>query len=77
MIDNTKKIKEFHETLAFEKFSNNNAYRQANNVSPGKKPTSKMENQCLEKRKEIEIKKRKNIIKIHGVMMKKMNIMNN
>ena len=56
MIDNTKKIKEFHETLAFEKFSNNNAYRQANNVSPGKKPTSKMaEEQQKLKDKEIEL----------------------
>ena len=55
MIDNTKKIKEFHETLAFEKFSNN-AYRQANNASPGKKPTSKMaEEQQKLKDKEIEL----------------------
>ena len=56
MIDNTKKIKEFHETLAFEKFSNNNAYRQASSVSPGKKPTSKMaEEQQKLKDKEIEL----------------------
>ena len=55
MIDNTKKIKEFHESLAFEKFSNNNAYRQAS-VSPGKKPTSKMaEEQQKLKDKEIEL----------------------
>ena len=55
MIDNTKKIKEFHETLAFEKFSNN-AYRQANNAAPGKKPTSKMaEEQQKLKDKEIEL----------------------
>ena len=26
MMDNTKKRKEFNEALAFEKFSNNNAY---------------------------------------------------
>ena len=56
MIDNTKKIKEFHETLAFEKFSNNNAYRQGSGASPGKKPTSKMaEEQQKLKDKEIEL----------------------
>ena len=56
MIDNTKKIKEFHETLAFEKFSNNNAYRQSSSVSPGKKPTSKMaEEQQKLRDKEIEL----------------------
>ena len=56
MIDNTKKIKEFHETLAFEKFSNNNTYRQSSSVSPGRKPTSKMaEEQQKLKDKEIEL----------------------
>ena len=39
MIDNTKKIKEFHETLAFEKFSNS-SFRKSNYSN--KKPTSKM-----------------------------------
>lgn len=39
MIDNTKKIKEFHETLAFEKFSNNSFKK--NDISD-KKPASKM-----------------------------------
>ena len=41
MIDNTKKIKEFHETLAFEKFSNN-AFRKSNYSANATKPMNKI-----------------------------------
>ena len=40
MIDNTKKIKEFHETLAYEKFANTNSSKSNNKE---KKPASKMQ----------------------------------
>lgn len=50
MIDNTKKIKEFHETLAFEKFSNS-SFRKSNYSN--KKPTSKMAEE-QNKLKELE-----------------------
>ena len=50
MIDNTKKIKEFHENLAFEKFSNS-SFRKSNYSN--KKPTSKMAEE-QNKLKELE-----------------------
>ena len=69
MIDNTKKIKEFHETLAYEKFSNNNKKKDNikniininnnennennNNNIQNEKPASKMEEE-KQKLKELE-----------------------
>ena len=52
MIDNTKKIKEFHETLAYEKFASTNSHRNNN----GKKATSKMQEE-QNKLKELEDEK--------------------
>ena len=52
MIDNTKKIKEFHETLAYEKFASTNSFRKSN-YSNGKKPASKMQEE-QNKLKELE-----------------------
>ena len=49
MIDNTKKIKEFHETLAYEKFASTNSFRRTNE----KKPASKMQEE-QNKLKELE-----------------------
>lgn len=81
MIDNTKKIKEFHETLAFEKFSNNNAYRQSNSVSPGKKPTSKMaeEQQKLRDKEQELINTKKKTVHLNFcklVLLKKQSELN-
>jgi hypothetical protein len=63
MIDNTKKIKEFHETLAFEKFSNNSKKKDniknfinnniINDNNQTEKPASKMEEE-KQKLKELE-----------------------
>jgi chromosome segregation ATPase len=63
MIDNTKKIKEFHETLAFEKFSNNSKKKDniknfinnniINDNNQSEKPASKMEEE-KQKLKELE-----------------------
>jgi hypothetical protein len=66
MIDNKKKIKEFHETLAYEKFSNNNKKKDNikniininnnennNNNIQNEKPASKMEEE-KQKLKELE-----------------------
>jgi chromosome segregation ATPase len=62
MIDNTKKIKEFHETLAFEKFSNSSIKK--NNYGNNKKPTSKMaeeKDKLLELEKELARTKRRTV----------------
>jgi hypothetical protein len=64
MIENTKKIKEFHETLASEKFSSTGSLRQSKSSSMGKMPISKMaeEKQKLkEKELELNFTKKKNV----------------
>lgn len=62
MIDNTKKIKEFHETLAIEKFAKNSFRKTTFGHSSVSKPTSKLseEEKKLEELKQ-ELKKRKRV----------------
>ena len=65
MIDNTRKIKEFHETLAFEKFSKSTLRKTAFNLNTtssnnDNKPTNKIteeENRLTELNKELKKKK--------------------
>jgi hypothetical protein len=65
MIDNTRKIKEFHETLAFEKFSKSTLRKTAFNLNTSSsnnenKPTNKIaeeENRLAEMNKELKRKK--------------------
>jgi len=60
MIDNTKKIKEFHETLAYEKFAKSN-FRKTFSTSTSQEPTNRIseeEKKLEEINKQLKKKKR-------------------